>query len=538
LRTWEISTEAVTCGVMGKTTALNLIKIRRFEGKMKPLSFRFKIILTLIVVIVTISFFSFLTFSKYLGDRIYRCTEENVISMLSLLKDHYLFTVSQSGGKMIYSFLQELEKNQNVLNAFLLNSEGKVVYPPKIVPFTEDSLNADELLLSEKPITFKSFKTGRSQFLRYSIQVENSPECYQCHSPSEKNLGYIVIDYSMQKADENIAFTHKFGRIFTFSLLIVIFFSMAFMHYKFVRKSLSSFKDSIGKIERGNLNERVKIPESDELGALAKSFNEMVEKLLQAQKELSSYHQRELRNAQKLATVGEMAASLAHEIKNPLTGIANAIEIIVQEMGEGERKPVLEEIQRQAKRVNKAINDLLQYSRPVRVYLEPGDINEIINSVVFFLKNQVQDKEIKFILNLQEGIPKFKFDHVQIENALFNLGMNAIQSITNKGTIIFTTVYNPKINMVWIKIVDTGAGIPEDKLAQIFTPFFTTRHQGTGLGLAITKDIIERHQGEILVESEIRGGSIFTISLPINLNSKNLREKQTIRYEKLESPGY
>jgi signal transduction histidine kinase len=523
---------------MIKTTALNLTKARWFEGKMKSFSFRFKIILTLLVVIVTISFFSFLTFSKYLGDRIYRSSEENVISMLSLLKDHYLFTISRPDGKMIFSFLRELEKNQNVLNAFLLNSEGKVVYPPEIAPFTQDSLNADELLLLEKPIAFTSFKTEHSHFFRYSIQVENSPECYQCHSPSKKNLGYIVIDYSMQKEDENIAFTYKFGRIFTFSLLIVIFLSVVFMHYKFVRKSLVAFKNSIYKIEQGNLDERVKIPESDELGALAKSFNEMVDKLQQAQKELNSYHQRELRNAQKLATVGEMAASLAHEIKNPLTGIANAIEIIVQEMGEGERKPVLEEIQRQAKRVNKAINDLLQYSRPVRLYIEPGDINEIINSVVFFLKNQVQDKEINFILNLQEGIPQFKFDHVQMENALYNLGLNAIQSITKKGTIIFTTVYNPRIKMIWIKIVDTGVGIPEDKLAQIFTPFFTTRHQGAGLGLAITKDIIERHQGEILVESQMHGGSVFTISIPINLNSKNLKEKQTIHYEKLESPGY
>jgi len=211
-----------------------------------------------------------------------------------------------------------------------------------------------------------------------------------------------------------------------------------------------------------------------------------------------------------------MAASLAHEIKNPITGIANAIDIIIQETDDVENKSVLEEIKRQAHRVNKAINDLLQFSRPVELYLEEGDINEIINSCVFFLKNQVQDKKIAFQLKLEKDIPPFRFDHIQIENALYNLGLNAIQAIPHNGMITITTSWNRKKKAVWIKIQDTGVGIPEDQLQQVFKPFFSTRHKGTGLGLAITKDIIERHGGEIWAENQMVGGSSFNIMLPLN----------------------
>ena len=223
----------------------------------------------------------------------------------------------------------------------------------------------------------------------------------------------------------------------------------------------------------------------------------------------------ELRESEKMKAVATLAAGMAHEIKNPLTGIANAIEIIVQEMHENEKKPVLEEIQRQIRRVNKTINDLLQFSRTVELYLEPGNINEIIKSVNFFLENQIRDKNITFVLNLQPDLPTFSFDHKHMENALINLGLNAIQAIEECGTVHISTIYNPEKKKVIIQIKDTGVGIPKENVSKIFRPFFTTRHKGTGLGLAITKEIIEKHNGTISVQCLFSKGSIFTILIPL-----------------------
>lgn len=481
---------------------------------MKRYSFRFKITFTLIIVVATISFFAFYIYNNYLSKKIYKNAEENIVSVMDLLKDQYFFTIiREDGGKVIYSLLKKMEENKHVLNTYLINSEGKVVYPDETT-LDFDSLSQSDLYVLSEDITLKSYKKGPNPFLRMFIRMQNSPSCYECHSPSEKTLGFIVVDFSMKEIEKNIAFTQMFSMFFTIIMVFVIVGFVIIMHYKFVRKSLFHFQSSINVINQGNLDERVIIPGSKELGELGNSFNKMIANFQKTQKELQVYHQKELKNAHKLATIGEMAARLAHEIRNPITGIANAIEIIIDEMKEDENRPVLEEIRRQANRVNDAITDLLKYSRSKTLELKEGDINELIKSLVLFLQNQSHNEKIKFNMELYPHVPVFKFDDEQIENVLLNLGLNAIQAINHIGTITFETKYDPSEKVVTISVEDTGTGIPEDKLEEIFKPFYTTRTEGTGLGLAIAKDIIEKHEGELWVENGKETGCIFNISLP------------------------
>ncbi|MCK5535392.1 MAG: hypothetical protein KAI79_01120, partial [Bacteroidales bacterium] len=200
------------------------------------------------------------------------------------------------------------------------------------------------------------------------------------------------------------------------------------------------------------------------------------------------------------------------------TGIANAIEIIVDGINDEENKPILEEIQRQANRVNGAVSNLLIYSRSSEIEVQERDINELVKSLVFFLQNQNHNKAIYFELNLQDNIPEFNFDHEKLENALLNLGLNAIQAIPNSGTVTYKTSYDASINEVRIAVADTGIGVSEDILPKIFSPFFTTRTEGTGLGLAIVKDIVDKHQGEIWVDNNLEGGSTFVISILLGEN--------------------
>ena len=482
---------------------------------MKILSFRLKIILTLIVVVIVTTCISTYFFSHYLAEKYFNYTEEEIATRVNLLEEQIIYSISKDKTKDIFPLLENLQNTENVLGVYLLDNNGKMIYHSGQSQLLSNSSFANELLAMNKPLTINQASGKNNHLIRSIINIKKTPKCYACHANLKNKAGYLVVDYSMKKLEESIAFTQRAGFIFAFFLSFVIVFSAVLIHYKFIRKSLSLFNESIHKIEQGNLDERVQIPESHELGDLAKSFNEMLQRLQQTQNELKAYHQTELLNVQKLATVGEMAASLAHEIKNPLTGICNAIEVIVHDLDDEEKKPVLHEIRRQASRLNNAINDLLQFSRPVDLYLESGDINKTVKSFVFFLKSQIQEKEIHFNLKLQENIPKFKFDHAQIEKALYNIGLNAVQSIHSRGTITLSTKFNILKRTIEIRIKDTGIGISKEKLSQIFTPFFSTRHQGTGLGLAITKDIIERHNGEILVESDSLGGSIFIISLPL-----------------------
>ena len=439
--------------------------------KMRIYSFRNKIIITLITVISLFSFASFLIYSIYLGKKMYKNSEENVTSFLFFLKDEI---TNVHDGRLLKSLLKNMEKDRRVLKTYLLDSNGKIKQPADST--SENALmDLKEFTSSGDEISVKTYKAGNKPFSRAFLHVHNSPACYQCHSPAKSTLGYVVFDFSLQDTKEYISFARKSSLIFTVLMVVIILIFVLIMHYRFVKKSLYGFSDTIIRINEGDLGQRVRIPESRELGQLGKSFNQMVEKFQQTQKKLLYYHKKELQDAQKLASIGEMSARLAHDIRNPLTGIVNSIEVIAGEMKESPYRPILDEIHRQANRVNYAISNLLKYSRPIEINLHQGNINEIVKSLVLFLSNQKNNKNIIFKTNFDE---------------------------TSRAVII--------------SVADNGPGITPDKVSEVFKPFFTTKNEGTGLGLAIAKDIIEKHKGEIWFENIPGGaGCIFRISLPL-----------------------
>ena len=191
------------------------------------------------------------------------------------------------------------------------------------------------------------------------------------------------------------------------------------------------------------------------------------------------------------------------------------MEIIIADLKDDSNKPILEEIQRQANRVEQAISNLLKYSRAKDIRLHEGDVNELIKSLVFFLQHQAHNKAISFELDLQDEIPIMAFDHELLENVLLNISFNAIKAFTENGIIVYKTRYDRAGKSLIIAVRDNGSGIPEEIRDDVFTPFYTTHTNGTGLGLAISKDIIEQHKGKIWFENNEDAGCTFYISLPV-----------------------
>jgi signal transduction histidine kinase len=414
-----------------------------------------------------------------------------------------------------------MEKDKEVLRTFLIDGEMQVIYPDHYPHLANDTASFNEIFKQQKDITIKTYRNIPTPFNRVFIRMQNTPTCYSCHNPAKKTLGLIVLDLSNHETEKIISYTRIFSFFYTVFLLIAIFALVAYLHYRFIRRSLTHFRGTITMINQGHLDMRLTIPEAKELGNLGKSFNEMLDNFERTQQELYEYHRKELQNSQKLATVGEMSARIAHEIRNPITGIARALEIIIADPKEERNKPILEEIQRQANRVEHAISNLLRYSRSKDISMHAGDINDVIKSMVFFLTHQAHDKTIKFELDLQENIPNMLFDHELIENVLLNLSFNAIKSITENGTIVYQTKYDPLKKSLVISVRDNGAGIPKEIENDIFKPFFTTHTKGTGLGLVISKDIIEKHKGEIWFKNIGGAGCTFFISLPVITGSEN-----------------
>lgn len=463
---------------------------------------------------------AFTVYNISLKDKLIMNTEE-IIEHMNLLRDQYYFSIRQHDGTIIRPLLKNMELNKDILKTYLVNAKSQVVYPGNYRALIKDTGIFTKLFKQNKDITIKTYQKDSIPFNRIFIRMQNTPSCYSCHNPAQKTLGLIILDLSNPGMERIVSYTWKFSFFYTFFLLFGIFSLVAFLHYRFIRSSLSHFRSTITKINKGSLEIRLAIPEVRELGNLGKSFNEMLDTFEKTQRELFIFHQKELQNSQKLATIGEMSARIAHEIRNPITGIARAMEIIIADTKDDHNKPILEEIQRQANRVEQAISNLLRYSRSKDIRLYEGDVNEMIKSMIFFLRHQAHDKTINFKLDLQDEIPAMLFDHELLENVLLNISFNAIKAITENGTITYKTEYDKAKRILIIAVRDDGTGISTEAQDDIFTPFFTTHTNGTGLGLAISKDIIEKHNGKIWFENNEGAGCTFFISLPVHKGNRN-----------------
>ncbi len=482
---------------------------------MKFNSFRFRIIITVIIVVSLSSSFAFYLYSNYLSERIYKQTKENTITLLKLIYEPTKVIYTHHKSEDFDTLIDSITNKKQVSEAFFMDSVNKIKYPADLRLKNKDSVT-ENLSLLNKDVSFKTFNDKNEAYTRTYIRIRNIPECYRCHSEKTEYLGYIIFDFLTDETLKNINFTRKYSISFTIFMVFILGLFVLLMHYRFVRKSLTEFQKSIKIINHGNLDERVPILNSKELGQLAKCFNKMLDNFQETRNQLSIYHEKELQDAQKLATIGEMSARLAHEIRNPVMGIANAIEIIAEDAGFEQNKQILQEVKRQANRVNEAITKLLKYSKTEQLKLEKNDINELIKSIVFFLKNQSNTNKITFILELHPKIPSFYFDKEQIESVLINLSLNAIQAIEDSGSITFRTKFDKKTKTVVISVEDNGAGIPEDKIKEIFKPFYTTKTEGTGLGMTIIKETVENHNGTIKVTSQVGTGTKVTVFLPLN----------------------
>ncbi len=481
---------------------------------MKRYPFRLIISFTIFLVVSTMSFFALYLFNNYMTREVHKHAEEDIYSSLSIMHAQFLQTISQVGGKALHPLLDSFKENKYFQRLYLFNSNDSLVYISEADSLTGKVPGFKKISELKEDISIQPDEEGKEPGLWAYIRFRNSPECYQCHTPAKKYLGMLVFDITLERTNQHIALMRNFSLGYSAMIVFLVLASAFIVHYRLVKKSLKSFHDTINNINKGNLNERIAIPKSRELGELGKSFNEMVDTFQKTQQQLQVYHQKELEDKRKMATIGEMASRLAHEIRNPLTGIANAAEILVTQLPEDENKPILEEIHRQAERVNNAITNMLRFSRPSAINPEMNNINEVIRTLIFFIRNQTRNKKIEFRQELQEDIPLFPFDSEKIENVLHNLALNAIRAIPKKGVITFKTAYDPEKKRVTITVEDTGTGMSEQVLKNIFNPFFTTHTEGTGLGLAISKEIVEKHRGRIWVESEESKGARFYIILP------------------------
>jgi signal transduction histidine kinase len=233
-------------------------------------------------------------------------------------------------------------------------------------------------------------------------------------------------------------------------------------------------------------------------------------------------HDTEMVQAEHLATMGELAAGVAHEIRNPLAGIAGAIEIISKDFPkEHPDREILDDLRQEVRRIEKVLNDLLTYARPKAPQYGMADLKDTVAHTLQFARQQIGSKNVEFSIQIPSPLPRFRMDPEQLHQVLLNLVLNGIQAMDQEGKITIQARVQPgsgapnRPNNVEISVSDTGGGISREQLEKIFRPFYTTKRGGTGLGLSLCRRIISQHGGTLTAESEINKGSRFIIRLPM-----------------------
>jgi PAS domain S-box-containing protein len=232
--------------------------------------------------------------------------------------------------------------------------------------------------------------------------------------------------------------------------------------------------------------------------------------------------QKTMMQQEKLASIGRLSAGVAHEINNPLTTILTTALLVQEDLDS--KDPIhqeLETIASEALRCRKIVSNLLDFARQKQPKKEFNDINRIIEETALLLNKQAAFHDITLEQHLGVNIPQILLDKDQIQQALINLVLNAVEATASGGRVAFSTRYIPKGRVVEIGVSDTGSGISPDILDKIIDPFFTTKDNGNGLGLAITHGIVEQHGGMLDVMSEVGHGSCFFIRFPVAIGEQN-----------------
>jgi signal transduction histidine kinase len=299
---------------------------------------------------------------------------------------------------------------------------------------------------------------------------------------------------------------------------------------KWVTRPISKLMDGTKQLAEGHLDHQIDLRRGDELSELAQAFNQMAVDLEKARKriigeaEAKLELERSLRQSEKLATIGQLASELAHEIGTPLNIIYGRTDLILRKLEDKEElQKNLDIILHQTERITRIIQQLLGFVRKKKPEHAPMNTGTLLETTLDLLDHQIQKQQVRVVKDWEDNLPPVIGDPDQLQQVFLNLILNAIQSMPQGGRLGLS-VSSKRISKEGLKqearpyieiaVQDTGMGMEREVRQKIFTPFFTTKGTGTGLGLMVSEGIVRDHEGWIEVESEVGKGSVFKVYLP------------------------
>jgi len=487
---------------------------------------------------------------------------ERVSDVIKHSTSDYMLRNDRDG---LHHAVQAMASEPGMLKIRVFDKEGRITYstdPAELDHVVDKKAEAcyachsqsQPLAKLNRPDRFRIYRNGGgTRVLGIITPIENQAACSNaaCHAhPAEQQiLGVLDTNLSLAKADVQLAESSRRMIVYTGCALLLISFLSWFFVWRVVGRPLKALKSGTERLAAGDLGYQIDVHSQDEIGELSRSFNDMSVQLQAERKqnlawtrtleERVEHKTRELKRAhehalhtEKMASIGKMAAVLAHEINNPLSGILTYAKLLrkwidreeldrQKTAGEGVRRyreicDSLDLVASESRRCGDLVKNLLAFSRTTPMNLQATDLNEVVRRSLRLVQHQLDLAGIQIQLQLDPALPRVLCDAAQIEQVLLALVMNALDALPQGGNVWLTTSPSRQDNQVRIVVRDDGSGIAPEILPHLFEPFLTTKEtgRGVGLGLAISRSILERHSGSIEVQSEVGRGTTFTVTLP------------------------
>ena len=460
-----------------------------------------------------------------------------------------------------YEVMQTVASKHGIERIRIFNREGQVMYstrhndPEKRVGKSDPVCaichsTGTPLITVDPHLRSRVTKHGDdARQLTIVTPIYNEPSCSQaaCHAhpAGMKVLGVLDVTLGLAEVDQELSAAKlRVYEVYTTQVLLISVF-IVFFTRRFLGRPIASLIAATKEVSEMNLERPIEIPHSSEdLGKLAVSFDTMRERLRQALAELNGLTQtleskvkertdqlnaahKKLLQSDRLASLGQLSASVAHEINNPIAGVLNLsmlMQRILKDDGiPPERIPefrkYLSQVSSETTRVGRIVSDLLAFSRRSKPHRAEADLNKIVASTVSLIAHKLKLANVELGMDLDPHLPLVLCDGSQIQQVVLNLVLNGSEALHGKegGRLTITTSHSAHGGSVTLAISDNGEGIAPENLTRIFDPFFTTKPEGkgVGLGLAVIYGIVQAHGGEIAVQSKLGEGTTFSVTLPV-----------------------
>lgn len=464
----------------------------------------------------------------------------------------YHFMLEDRRGE-VYRIMETIGRQEGVERVRIFNKEGQITFSTdgdetgRLVDTRAESCYACHA--TDQPIVrlalssrSRIYKVDGHRILAMVTPIYNEPSCSNApchaHAESKRVLGVVDVGLSLAEVDAGIARLERTMLLLSSLALLGLAVIVALVARRVVVKPVSRLVKGTQEVSRGELAHEIPVRAADEIGALAASFNHMTHSLRRAHAEIESLMQglerqveertaalraaqSQLIQSEKMASLGKLSASIAHEINNPLAGILTYAKLLLRALREGPLEEArragfvrnLDLVERETQRCTAIVRNLLDFARQREPTLKEMDVNTCLDEALSLLRNQMGIQGVALERRL-EPLPPAHADFGQLRQAFLNVVLNACQAMPRGGTLIVTSRVAGEQPAIEIEVADTGVGIPPEHLQKILDPFFTTKEKGTGLGLSVVYGVIERHGGKLDIRSEVGKGTSVVIRLP------------------------